>query len=111
MLRAQKRVQKTPNGIMGQILLDRGMISRSQLEMARSIQESARRSGEASVRNGAVSRTELDMTLDLLLAEILVGLGYIDERDVFGQSRILVLRDIQKLRSRKLFSNEDLANF
>ena len=111
MLQAQKRVQKISNGIMGQILLERGMISRGQLEMARSVQKSARESGEASVRNGAVSQTALDMTLDLLLAEILVGLGYVDEKDVFGSSRILVLPNMQKLRSRKLFGNEDLANF
>ena len=69
---------------VGEILVQQGTISRSQLVMVMSIMEPARKSGEALLDAGIVSEDEFEAALDLLLADIVVGLGYADEKEIFG---------------------------
>ena len=87
-----KRGQKTKEKKMEEILLERGVISKNQLNMAMKIQEPGRKSAEELVNLGIITSDEMEMVLELQLAEILVGLGYADERSVFGSLRISVVR-------------------
>jgi len=96
-----QRVKRT----IGEILVERGMISRKQLNMAIKIQEPGRKSGEALVELGIISPDEFEAILELQLAEILVGLGYADEEDIFGSSRTSVSMGNQTSRSIDLYSN------
>ena len=54
-----------------------------------------------------ISPDGLAAILDLLLAEILVGMGYVDERDIFGSSRISVASDSQNSQSISPHDNEN----
>ncbi len=74
--------------MIGEILIARGRITRSQLNMARKFQEPAQESGEALVADGIISSEDLDVALGWQLAETIVGLGYATEREVFGSLRI-----------------------
>jgi len=91
-------MQRAGRKTIGEIVVERGIISRDQLNMAVKVQESARKSGEALVDLGVISPDEFESALELLLAEILVGLGYADERTIFGSSRISVVVDSQTSR-------------
>ena len=103
---------KRPNrGTIGEILIENGMISRGQLCLALKMQESARMSGEALVNLGIISQGDLEITLEILLAELLVGLGYADEKAVFGSLRTGVVTDTQKYRAMNICDNEDLEDF
>jgi hypothetical protein len=95
---------------LGEILVERGIVTRDQLNMAMRLQEPGRKSGEALVDLGIISPGEFEVTLDLLLAEILVGLGYADERAIFGSSRIGVLMDSETSSPMDLFSNEGFSD-
>ena len=96
---------------VGEILVERGMISRGQLNLATKIQEPGRKSGEALVDLGVMSSSEFEVVLDLMLAEILVGLGYANERDIFGSSRISVIMDSETSCSMDPCNNEGLSDF
>lgn len=74
--------------MIGEILIARGAITKSQLDMARKLQEPARKLGKALVADGIVSSESLDIALGWQLAETIVGLGYAGEREVFGSLRI-----------------------
>jgi hypothetical protein len=103
-------MQRAKKMTIEEILVERGIISVNQLNMAVKIQEPARKSGEELVDLGVISPDEFEVALELLLAEILVGLGYADERDIFGSSRISVVVDTRTFRSMDPCSNEDLSD-
>ncbi len=88
---------KLPRQMMiGDILIARGAITRSQLNMAMKFHEPARTMGKALVAEGVISPDDLDMALGWLLAEVIVGLGYAGEREVFGSLRIGVASELVK---------------
>lgn len=74
--------QRSSKKILGEILVEHGVISRSQLKAAMKLQESERRLGDALIQRKVVSRSELKAALDLQLEEILVDLGYADQEDI-----------------------------
>ena len=84
-------MRETEKKTIGDILLGRGMLSKSQLNMAMKVQEPARKSGEELVEIGILLPDELEVALDLQLADILVGMGYVDEKVLFGSSRTIVV--------------------
>ena len=53
---------------VGNILIQRGAISRDQLNMAIKLRETAQKSGEALVKLGAMSQNDLEAALEMLLA-------------------------------------------
>jgi len=79
--------------MIGEILVARGHITRSQLNMAIRLQETARSSGEMLVADGTISSKEFDIALGWQLAEVIVGLGYAEEREVFGSLRMGVAKE------------------
>ena len=78
----------TERDTVGNILLERGQISRSQLDMALKVQEPGRKSAEFLEATGIITRDELAVILEWQLGETIVGMGYADERSVFGELRI-----------------------
>ena len=96
---------------IGEVLVECGVISRNQLNMAMKLLEPGRKSGEELVEIGVISSDELEVALELVLAEILVGMGYADEIDVFGSSRIKVSVDDQLPIAVNFFSSEDFEDF
>jgi len=64
---------------LGEILIEDGIISRGQLNIALKIQAPARTTGSELVRLGVISACELYIALEALLAKILIALGYADE--------------------------------
>lgn len=68
---------------LGEILIEDGIISRGQLNIALKIQAPARITGSELVRLGVISACELYVALEALLANILMALGYADERELF----------------------------
>ncbi len=79
--------------MIGEILIARGTITRSQLKMARKFQGPARKLGKALVDDGIMSSSNLDIALGWQLAEAIVGLGYASEKEVFGSLRINVVSE------------------
>ena len=96
---------------IGEVLVECGVISRSQLNMAMKLLEPGRKSGEELVEIGVISSDELEVALELVLAEILVGMGYVNEIDVFGSSRTKVAIDDQLPIAVNFFSGEDFEDF
>jgi hypothetical protein len=96
---------------IGEVLVECGVISRSQLDMAMKLLEPGRKTGEELLGIGIISSDELEAALELLLAEILVGMGYADEIDIFGSSRTRVVLDDQLPIAANTFSGEDLNDF
>ena len=101
--------------MIGEILIARGRITRSQLNMARKFQETARRSGETLVADGIISPEDLDIALGWQLAETIVGLGYATEKQVFGSLRIGVAEKRIKVKtsgqSAEQHDDRDLEDF
>ncbi len=104
--------------MIGEILVARGRITRSQLSMAKKLQETACITGEMLVADELISSEDLDIALGWQLAETIVGLGYADEREVFGSLRISVVkRDIGSEAENQPFNRckneelDDLSNF
>jgi CheY-like chemotaxis protein len=77
---AQKPQKKT----IAEILLERGIVTRTQLNMAMRFQGTGRRLGEELAALGIISGDEFETALELQLAEMLVDLGYADEEDIFS---------------------------
>ncbi len=97
--------------MIGEILILRGLITRSQLNMAKKLQEPARESGSALVDDGIISSEDLDISLGWQLAETIVGLGYAGERDVFGSLRISVVKsDIRSITNNRNDKENDDRN-
>lgn len=94
--------------MIGEILIARGRITRSQLNMAKRLQETARRSGETLVADGIISSKEFDIALGWQLAEAIVGLGYAGEREVFGSLRIGVAKGCIRTGVDLQFHNAEL---
>ena len=94
---------------IGHVLLERGEISIGQLNMAMKVHETARKSGEELLELGIISSHELGVFLDLQLAEILVGMGYVDEQKVFGSLRIVMVQEHQE--TPKQSSSLDSSDF
>ncbi len=81
---------------LGEILVEDGIISRDQLNIALKIQAPARITGRKFVKLGVVSACELYIALEALLANILMDLGYADERGLFGINPIAMNSDHPK---------------
>ena len=96
---------------VGDILLERGLISRSQLDMALKIQEPGKKSAEFLAVLGIITSDELAVIIEWQLGETIVGMGYADERSVFGALRIGVIpqschaANVTKCKERKNFSD------
>lgn len=95
---------------IGEVLMECGVISGGQLNVAMKLLEPGRKSGEELVDIGIISSDELEAALELVLAEILVGMGYADEIDVFGSSRIRVVIDSQLPIAVDFSSGEDFED-
>lgn len=94
---------------LGEILIEDGVITRSQFKTAMKIQEPARITGEELVNLGVISSLEFEMALELQFAELLVGLGYVDENQMFGTLRVKV--DLDQ-RSKAIEAiNDDFSDF
>ena len=97
--------------MIGEILIARGHITRSQLNMAQRLQETARRSGATLVADGIISSKEFDIALGWQLAETIVGLGYAEEREVFGSLRISVAKGCIGTGIDIQYDNKELDDF
>ena len=88
--------------VIGEILVEDGIITREQLNMALKFQESARESGQTLVDSDVISAPMLELMLEVQLVEILVDLGYADENEIDDPSRSNLMlgkpRNIQYLR-------------
>jgi hypothetical protein len=69
---------------IGDILVDENIISSDQLNIALKLQETARTTGSELVDRGVISPYELRLALEVLLVDILIGLGYADEGEIYG---------------------------
>jgi len=78
-----RRVQKNESKTIVEVMLEHGIISRSQLDMVMDLQKSGQKLGEALVALGVISPDEFDKALELQLLEMLVDLGYADAVDIF----------------------------
>jgi len=78
---------------IGDILVEDGTISKSQLDTAIKLRESGQMSAGALFDEGMISPEEMEIALELQLAEIIVALGYADEQQIFGTLRIGVVKD------------------
>jgi len=78
-----QRPQETGKKTIVDIMLEHGMISRSQLDMVMKLQGSGRKLGEALIALGVISPDEFDKAVELQLIEMLVDLGYADPQDIF----------------------------
>ena len=81
---------------LGEILVEEGIISRDQLNIALKIQAPALVTGRELVKLGVVSACELYIALEALLANILIDLGYADERGLFDIHPITINSDYPK---------------
>ncbi|MBD3182527.1 hypothetical protein GF312_09560 [Candidatus Poribacteria bacterium] len=72
------------NSPLGESLVEDGIITRNQLNIAMMIQDASRKSGEAIVKSGKLSAAEFKITMEAQLADIIMGLGYASEEDIFG---------------------------
>lgn len=72
---------------LGDMLVRDGIISKDQLKIALKLQEPARVSGGELVGMGVISPCEFRLYLEVLLADIIMGLGYADEREIYGSSK------------------------
>lgn len=101
--------------MIGEIMIARGHITRSQLNMAKKFQETAQRSGEALAADGIISPEDLDVALGWQLAETIVGFGYAGEKEVFGSLRIGVAKENIRVRtscqSMEQCNDGDLGDF
>jgi hypothetical protein len=88
--------------VIGEILVEDGVITREQLNMALKFQESARESGQTLVDSDVISAPMLELMLEVQLVEVIVDLGYADENEIYGPSRSSLMlgkpRNIQYLR-------------
>ena len=94
---------------VGDILLKRGLISQSQLDMAQKVQEPGKRSAEFLEVLGIISADELAIILEWQLGETIVGMGYADERSVFGALRIGVIP--QSCHAANVTNSKDRKDF
>ena len=73
---------ETEKKTIGEVLVERGLISREQLNTAMKLQESEKQPGDEPAIPSTAPANEFGTTLDLQLAETLVGLGYVHEKDI-----------------------------
>jgi len=81
-LRVPKQPSNDKRRPLGELLLDYKMISRSQLDTAMKLLQSGREQGELFITSEIISLDELETALELQLAETLITLGYVKERDI-----------------------------
>jgi len=99
----------TDGNTIGDILIERGLISKSQLDMALKVQEPGRKSAESIALIGLISSDELAIIFEWQLGETIVGLGYADEKSVFGALRIGVVP--RNYHTVNVFNSKDLKDF
>ena len=96
---------------IGEILIEDGVISRDQLNMALTIQEPARKSGQVIVDSGAMSKGMFQLMLEVQLVEILVDLGYASEEEIYGPLRAGMFPDSQLRDDLDPYDDEDVDDF
>ena len=101
------QVPRTEKKSIGETLVENGLISRTQLDTAMKLQESQRKPGEEPVIPEAASSEEFGMAMDLQLAETILGLGYVDEKDILFCYALRLGADCRLLS--QIASNSELA--